>query len=104
MLRSILLCALLTLLESGQRVWARVVLPGYAQSAGLQSELEQKGHAITSVLSLVVAILSIFGIMIGAAHFALGNGERGRSFVVGGVVALVLASTAYAIVGLVARG
>lgn len=82
---------------------AAVVLPGYAQANGLRSELEQKGHAITGVLSLLVAILAIMGILVGAAHFALGNGERGRSFVGGGVIALVLASTAYAVVALVAR-
>ena len=104
MSRTIFLCVSLWISDGLRSAYARVVLPGYAQSSGLQTELEQKGHAITSVLSLLVAILSIVGILVGAGHFALGNGERGRSFVMGGVIALILASTAYAIVGLVARG
>lgn len=80
---------------------AQVTLPSYAQSGSLQSQLESKGHAVTQVLSLVVAILAIIGILVGAAHFAVGHGERGRSYVLGGIIALVLASTAYAIVALV---
>lgn len=81
---------------------ARVELPLYARAQDLHGELVQKGHAITAILSLLVAILAIIGLLVGAANFALGNGERGRAFVAGGVIALLLATSAYAIAALIA--
>lgn len=81
---------------------AGVELPTYAVGRDLHGELMQKGHAITMVLSLLVAILAIIGLLVGAANFALGNGERGRAYVAGGVIALLLATSAYAIAALIA--
>lgn len=95
------LALLILLFAAPLPVVARVELPVYAQSSGLHSELEHKGHEITRALSLLVAILSIIGILTGAGHFAVGNGERGRSYVLGGVIALLLATSVYAIVSLI---
>lgn len=80
---------------------AAVQLPNYAQGGNLSSGLQSTGKAITDIISLVVAILAIIGIMVGAGFFATGNGERGRTFVIGGVVALILAGSAYGIAALV---
>lgn len=82
---------------------ASVILPDYAQGADLQVTLEERAHAITDVMALIVSIFAIIGILIGAGYFAIGQGERGRSYVVGSVIGLVLAACAYGIAGLVAN-
>ncbi|MHB1566389.1 MAG: hypothetical protein ACYCXG_06690 [Acidiferrobacter sp.] len=81
---------------------ASIILPDYAQGSDLQATLEERAHAITDVIALIVSILAIIGILIGAGYFATGQGERGRSYVMGSVIGLVLAACAYGIAGLVA--
>ena len=72
-------------------------LPNYAQGGNLSTTLQSKGKAITDVISMIVAILAIIGILIGAGYFGVGNGDRGKQWVVGGVVALVIAGSVYGI-------
>lgn len=72
-------------------------LPNYAQGGNLSTTLQSKGKAITDVISMIVAILAIIGILIGGGYFAVGNGDRGKQWVVGGVVALVIAGSVYGI-------
>ena len=76
-------------------------LPGYAQGSDLRITIEERAHAITDVIALVVSILAIIGILIGAGYFAIGQGERGKSYVVGSIIGLVLAASAYGIASLV---
>lgn len=82
---------------------AAMRLPSYAQGADLRVALEERAHAITDVIALVVSILAIIGILIGAGYYATGQGERGRSYVIGSVIGLVLAASAYGIAALVVR-
>ncbi len=80
---------------------ATMRLPNYAQGSDLRVTIEERAHAITDVIALVVSILAIIGILIGAGYFAVGQGERGRSYVVGSVLGLILAASAYGIAALV---
>lgn len=86
------------------RAWGIMRLPNYAQGADLRVTLEERAHAITDVISLIVSILAIIGILIGAGYFASGQGERGKSYVIGSVIGLVLAASAYGIATLVVSG
>ncbi len=92
----------LLLLIASPCAWASLQLPDYAQGADLQMALETRARAITDVIALIVSILAIIGIFIGAGYFATGQSERGRSYVVGSVIGLVLAACAYGIANLVA--
>lgn len=79
-----------------------VTLPNYAQSGGdLSNSLQTKGKAITDIISMIVAILAIMGILVGAGKIATGNGEDGKKWVIGGVVALIIAGSVYGIAQLV---
>ncbi|MDA8391024.1 MAG: hypothetical protein M0Z76_09900 [Gammaproteobacteria bacterium] len=92
----------LLMLAASPCAWASLQLPDYAQGADLRVALEERAHSITDVIALIVSILAIIGIFIGAGYFATGQSERGRSYVVGSVIALVLAACAYGIANLVA--
>ncbi len=74
-----------------------IQLPNYAAGGNVQSEVQTKGKAFTDLISMVVAILAIIGILIGAGYFGVGNGEKGKKFVVGGIIALILAGSVYGI-------
>jgi len=76
-------------------------LPNYAQGGNLESDLQTKGQAITKILSLIVGIVSIMGILVGAVKIGGGNPEGGKTFIIGGVVALVIAGSVYGIATLV---
>ena len=76
-------------------------LPNYAQGANLESELQSKGQAITKILSLIVGIVSIMGILVGAVKIGGGNPEGGKTFIIGGVVALVISGSVFGIATLV---
>ena len=80
-------------------VWA--ALPNYAQGGNLESDLQTKGQAITKILALIVGIVSIMGILVGAIKIGGGNPESGKTFVISGVVALVIAGSVYGIAALV---
>lgn len=79
-----------------------VKLPNYAQGGDL-SKIESTGRAITDTISLIVAILAIIGMLIGAGYYGVGNGEKGKTFLIGGVVALVIAGSVYGIAALAIR-
>lgn len=75
-----------------------MTLPNYAQSGqAIQQSVQTKGKAFTDLVSMIVAILAIIGMLIGAGYYGVGNGEKGKTFVIGGVVALVLAGSVYGI-------
>jgi hypothetical protein len=76
-------------------------LPNYAQGGNLESDLQSKGQAITKILSLIVGIVSIMGILVGAVKIGGGNPESGKTFVISGVVALVIAGSVFGIATLV---
>lgn len=77
-------------------------LPNYAQGGNLESDLQSKGQAITKILSLIVGIVAIMGILVGAIKIGGGNPEGGKTFIVGGVIALVIAGSVFGIAALVA--
>lgn len=74
-----------------------VDLPNYAKGGNLSSSIQSKGKNFTDLISMIVAVLAIIGMLVGAAKFAIGNGEDGKKWVIGGVVALVLAGSVYGI-------
>ena len=53
-------------------------LPGYAEGSDLRITIEERAHAITDVIALIVSILAIIGILIGAGYFAIGQNHRGK--------------------------
>lgn len=77
-------------------------LPNYASGGNLKTELQSKGKAITDVVSMVAAIVSIIGIVAGAAMIGSGNADGGKRYVIGGVVGLIVAGVAFGIAQLVA--
>lgn len=81
---------------------ALATLPNYAQGGNLESDLQSKGQAITKILSLIVGIVAIMGILVGAIKIGAGNPESGKTFIIGGVIALVIAGSVFGIASLVA--
>lgn len=81
---------------------AALQLPNYAQGGSLSTTIQSKGKAITDIISMIVAILAIIGMIVGAGYFTVGNGEKGKMFLFGGVIGLVVAGSAYGIAALVA--
>jgi hypothetical protein len=76
-------------------------LPNYAQSGNLEGELQRKGQAVTDVITMIVAILAIIGILVGGGKIAVGDPQGGKQWLVGGIVALVIAGSVYGIAALV---
>jgi hypothetical protein len=68
----------------------------------LESDLQSKGQAITKILSLIVGIVAIMGILVGAIKIGGGNPDSGKTFVISGIVALVIAGSVYGIATMVA--
>jgi len=92
--------ALLTVVFVPTEVLA--ALPNYAQGGNLESDLQSKGQAITKILSLIVGIVAIMGILVGAIKIGGGNPDSGKTFVISGIVALVIAGSVYGIATMVA--
>jgi hypothetical protein len=92
--------ALLTVIFIPTEVLA--ALPNYAQGGNLESDLQSKGQAITKILSLIVGIVAIMGILVGAIKIGGGNPDSGKTFVISGIVALVIAGSVYGIATMVA--
>jgi hypothetical protein len=80
-----------------------LTLPNYATSGDLSQSIQSKGKAITDIISMIVAILAIIGILVGAGKFGVGNGEEGKKWVFGGVVALIIAGSVFSIAALVSN-
>jgi hypothetical protein len=76
---------------------ATMQLPSYAQDTGVQQAVQTKGKAFTDLISMIVAILAIIGMLIGAGYYGVGNGEQGKKYLIGGVVALIIAGSVYGI-------
>lgn len=83
-------------------VEAATTLPNYAQGGNLSSSIQSKGKAITDIISLIVAILSIIGMLIGAGYIGVGQGDKGKPILVGGILGIILAGSVYGIAALVA--
>jgi len=79
---------------------ATMQLPSYAQGGNVTQDVQSKGKAFTDLISMIVAILAIIGMLVGAGYYGIGNGEKGKTFVIGGVIALVLAGSVYGIAAL----
>lgn len=78
-----------------------LTMPNYAAGGNLTTDLQSKGKAVTDIITMIVAILSIMGILVGAGKIGLNNGEEGKKWVVGGLTALVIAGSVYGIAALV---
>lgn len=84
-------------------VEAALQLPNYATGGGnLTADLQAKGKSATDIISLIVAMLAIIGILIGAGYYAVAKGEQGKTWVVGGAIALIIAGSVYGIASLMA--
>lgn len=81
---------------------AEFQLPNYASGANVDSELQSKGKKITSTIALVVGIIAILGMLIGAGYMGAGNADKGKQYLLGGVISIVLASVVFGIASLVA--
>lgn len=81
---------------------AATQLPNYAQGGNLTSQVQSKGKAITDLLSLICAILSIIGMVIGATMIGIGKPESGKVTFICGVLGIILAGSIYGIAALVA--
>lgn len=77
-----------------------LTLPNYAAGGDLSSSLQSTGKRITDVVSMVVGIVSIIGMLVGAIKIGTGKGEEGKTWVVSGIVALVIAGSVYGIASL----
>ena len=98
-----LVCAVLFLVSFFliPAAYAALTLPNYASGGNLSSDLQSKGKAVTDIIAMVVAILAIMGILVGAGKIGTGKGEEGKQWVIGGIVALVIAGSVYGIASLV---
>ncbi len=77
-----------------------VQLPSWGQQSDIQSTLSSKGEQIANIISSVVAILSILGMLIGAAMFSVSRTDDGKKWILGSVCGLIVAGSVYGIVGL----
>ena len=77
-------------------------LPNYASGGNLKSELQSKGKAITDTVSMIAAIVSIIGIVVGGGMIGSGNADSGKRYVLGGIIGLIIAGVAFGIAQLVA--
>jgi hypothetical protein len=75
-------------------------LPSWANSGNLENELSSTGQNVAGIISMVVALLAIGGMLVGAGFFTVGNPDRGKTFLFGGVTGLVLAGSVYGIAAL----
>ncbi len=75
-------------------------LPSWANSGNLENELSSTGQNVAGVISMIVALLAIAGMLVGAGFFTVGNPERGKTYLFGGVTGLVLAGSVYGIAAL----
>ncbi len=77
---------------------AATQLPSYMQSGSdLASTVNSKGSEVTQLVSLIVVALAVIGMLIGGGYFAVGRGEEGKRYLLGGVIAVIIAGAAYSI-------
>lgn len=76
-------------------------LPTFASGGDLSSQLESKGQAVTDMITLVAAIVGVVAIAGSAIYFSSGNADRGKQFLVGGLIGIFIAGTVYGIAGVV---
>ncbi len=77
-----------------------VELPSWSSRGDIKAELSSTGERISGILSSVVAILSVIGMLVGAAMFPVGRGEDGKRWILGSAVGLIVAGSVYGIAGL----
>ncbi len=72
-------------------------LPSWASSGNLENEMKSKGQEATEILSIIVVLLAIGGMVVGAGFLAVGNQEKGKQFLFGGIIGLIVAGSVYGI-------
>ena len=77
-----------------------VELPSWGNQGDIAAELSSTGERISNILSSVVSILSVIGMLVGAAMFPVGRGEDGKRWLIGSAVGLIVAGSVYGIAGL----
>lgn len=97
MKKILLLCACIAAVLLVIPAEAAMQLPNYAQGGNVQQAVQTKGKQVTDLISMIVAILAIIGMLVGAGYFGVGNGEKGKQWVLGGVIALLIAGSVYGI-------
>ncbi len=75
-------------------------LPSWANSGNLEGELSSTGQNVAGIISMIVALLAIGGMLVGAGFFTVGNPDRGKTYLFGGVTGLILAGSVYGIAAL----
>jgi hypothetical protein len=71
--------------------------PDYASGGDVEGTLQDKGETITNWITLVVGILSVLGMLGGGAFAAIGQFDRAKQYVGGGILGLVIASIVYGV-------
>lgn len=94
---SILLIASVFFIEPSIAANDGLELPSWASSGNLESEISQKGQSAANILSLIVAILAVIGMLIGAGFFTVGNQDKGKTFLIGGILGLLIAGSVFGI-------
>lgn len=75
-----------------------VQLPNWANGgSNMESDLSQKGQKVANIISLIVGILSILGMLAGAAHFPMNKPDEGKRFLFYSIIGLVVAGSVYGI-------
>lgn len=80
---------------------AEFKLPNYATSGNVETEIQSKGKKITNAISIAVGVIAIIGMFVGLGFIGAGNIETGKRYLLGGIIAIVLASMVYVIANLV---
>ncbi|PCH58885.1 MAG: hypothetical protein COC14_00200 [Burkholderiaceae bacterium] len=93
-----------TLLTFSLFLFSRTVfaaLPSYAQGGDVGSQLEEKGLLITDTVTLIAGIVGVVAIAGSAIYFSSGNSDKGKQFLVGGLVGIFISGAVYGIASVV---
>ncbi len=76
-------------------------LPSYAQGGDLEGALETKGQAVTDIVTLLAAIVGVIAIGIAGMYFSAGDSDKGKQFLIGGLIGIFIAGAVYSIATLI---
>ncbi|MES0328326.1 MAG: TrbC/VirB2 family protein [Gammaproteobacteria bacterium] len=76
-------------------------LPSFASGGDITGDLESKGQTIVDTVTLISAIAGVIAIAGSGVYFSGGNSEKGKQFLVGGLIGIFVAGAVYSIAGLV---
>ena len=85
-----LFCIVLLFAEPSLAANTGVELPAWANSGNIETELSNKGKEAANLISVIVGILSIIGMLVGAAFFSVGKQEEGKKYLLGGIILIVV--------------